>query len=598
MIPRKFRTNPQGRNWTEMLLPTAHQTNPALLILECGMAAMAVALSFAFPRLGGRGFARMERLFALLAQIQGLLVAGVGLSVIVLRLAILPLFPVPLPFVPDDFSFLLACDTFAHGRLANPTPAMWTHFESIHITMQPTYQSMYFPGQGLLLAVSKVVMGNPWIGLLIVSALMCAALCWMLQAWLPPSWALLGGAIAVLRLGTFSYWTNTYHAGGSLGALGGALILGGLPRLMRTARMRYAVLIGIGIAMLGLTRPYEGILMCLPVGFVLARWMMKGKNRPSPAAMARLAAVPLLFGMAAVAWMGYYDYRAFGNPLTPPYTVNRNTYAIAPYYVWQHARPEPHYRYKEMQVFYHKGEADFYEGYHSFAGFLKQTLIKIGFMFLFFSGFALLPPLLMVRHIFLDRRIRFLLICVLVLAAGMAIEIYLLPHYVAPFTGAFYVIGLQMMRHLRQWKPEKKPVGLTLARLTVTICVVMAGLRIFAGPLHIAQSEWPPSNWNFNWFGPEHFGTERAQMETWLDHQPGQQLVIVRYWGNHDPFDEWVYTAADIDRSQVIWARDGDPAGNPELIRYYKDRNVWLVEPDATPARIQLYPMDANGSGN
>jgi hypothetical protein len=515
--------------------------------------------------------------------------------VIVLRLAILPLFPVPLPFVPDDFSFLLACDTFAHGRLANPTPAMWTHFESIHITMRPTYQSMYFPGQGLLLAASKVILGNPWIGLLIVSALMCAALCWMLQAWLPPSWALLGGAIAVLRLGTFSYWTNTYHAGGSLGALGGALILGGLPRLMRTARMRYAVLIGIGIAILVLTRPYEGILMCLPVGFVLLRWMVKGKNRPSLAAMARLAAAPLLFGIAAVAWMGYYDYRAFGNPLTPPYTVNRNTYAIAPYYVWQQARPEPHYRYKEMQVFYHKGEMDYYKGIHSLSGFLPQTLSKIGFTFLFFSGFALLPPLFMVRRIFLDRRIRFLVICVLVLAAGMAIEIYLLPHYVAPFTAAFYAIGLQMMRHLRQWKPERKPVGRTLARLTVTICVVMAGLRIFADPLHIAQSEYPPSNWNFNWFGPGHFGTERAQMETWLDHQPGQQLVIVRYWGNHDPFDEWVYNAADIDHSSVIWARDGDPAGKPELIRYYKDRTVWLVEPDATPARIQPYPIGMSG---
>ncbi len=419
-----------------MLLPTAHQTNPALLILECGMTAMAGALSFAFPRVGGKWFARVERMFARLAQRQGLVVAGVGLSVIVLRLAILPLFPVPLPFVPDDFSFLLACDTFAHGRLANPTPAMWTHFESIHITMQPTYQSMYFPGQGLLLAASKVLLGNPWIGLLIVSALMCAALCWMLQAWLPPSWALLGGAIAVLRLGVFSYWTNTYHAGGSLGALGGALILGALPRLMRTARMRYAVLIGIGIAILVLTRPYEGILMCLPVGFVLVRWMVKGKNRPSPAAMARLAAVPLLFGIAAVAWMGYYDYRTFGNPLTPPYTVNRSTYAIAPYYVWQHARPEPHYRYKEMQVFYHKGELDYYKGIHSFSGFVPQTLSKIAFMFLFFSGFALLPPLLMVRHIFLDRRIRFLLISVLVLAAGMVIEIYLLPHYVAPFTAS------------------------------------------------------------------------------------------------------------------------------------------------------------------
>ncbi len=350
-----------------MLLPNAHQTNPALLILECGMTAMAAALSFAFPRLGGIVQARGADVWTAGAK-QGLVVAGVGLSVIVLRLAILPLFPVPLPFVPDDFSFLLACDTFAHGRLANPTPAMWTHFESIHITMQPTYQSMYFPGQGLVLAAGKVLLGNPWIGLLIVSALMCAALCWMLQAWLPPSWALLGGAIAVLRLGVFSYWTNTYHAGGSLGALGGALILGALPRLMRTARMRYAVLIGIGIAILVLTRPYEGILMCLPVGFVLVRWMVKGKNRPSPAAMARLAAAPLLFGIAAVAWMGYYDYRAFGNPLTPPYTVNRSTYAIAPYYVWQNARPEPHYRYKEMRVFYHKGELDFYKGIHSLVG--------------------------------------------------------------------------------------------------------------------------------------------------------------------------------------------------------------------------------------
>jgi hypothetical protein len=80
-------------------------------------------------------------------------------------------------------------------------------------------------------------------------------------------------------------------------------------------------------------------------------------------------------------------------------------------------------------------------------------------------------------------------------------------------------------------------------------------------------------------------------MQTWLEHQPGKQLVIVRYWENHYPFDEWVYNAADIDGSRVIWARDGDPAGNTELIRYYNDRKVWLAEPDAMPARIAPYPM-------
>ena len=132
-----------------------------------------------------------------------------------LRLAILPFCPIPLPFVPDDFSFLLAADTFAHGHLTNPTPAMWTHFESIHISMNPTYMSMYFPAPGLVLAAGKVLFGHPWFGLLCVTALMCASICWMLQA-LPPGWALLGGILAILRLGLFSYWINTYNGGASI----------------------------------------------------------------------------------------------------------------------------------------------------------------------------------------------------------------------------------------------------------------------------------------------------------------------------------------------------------------------------------------------
>ena len=129
------------------MLPGANQPNPALLIIECGLSAIALASSFAWPRLGAGFFARVERTFAKLARRRGVAAVTVGLSVVVLRLAILPLIGIPIPFVPDDFSFLLASDTFAHGRLTNPTPAMWTHFESIHISMLPTYQSMYFPGQ-------------------------------------------------------------------------------------------------------------------------------------------------------------------------------------------------------------------------------------------------------------------------------------------------------------------------------------------------------------------------------------------------------------------------------------------------------------------
>jgi hypothetical protein len=331
---------------------------------------------------------------------------------------------------------------------------------------------------------------------------------------------------------------------------------------------------------------------------VLGRWMWKGKERPSAAKFARLAAAPLAMTIAAGAWIGYYDYRAFGSPLTPPYAVNRATYAIAPYYVWQNARPEPNYRYAEMRSFYHKGELDYYKNIHSLLLFVPASLAKAAFMIMFFAGFALLPPLVMVRRVFLDRRIRFLIVCVLVLAAGMAIEIYLLPHYVAPLTAAFYAIGLQAMRHLRLKKSKGRPVGLTLLRLIVTVCVVLAGLRIFSGPLKLGPSEWPASGWNFEWWGPQHFGIERADIEARLSQLPQGQLVIVRYWGNHDPFDEWVYNGADTDHSKVIWARDAGATGNQELIRYYRDRSVWLVEPDAIPARVWPYPMPGQAAGS
>ena len=263
-----------------ILLPSVNKPNSGLTLLELSFTAFAIVVSFGWPAIGDGVFARIERTFARLARKKMLSALSVGLSVVVLRLAFLPIYSIPLPFVPDDFSFLLAADTFLHGRLANPTPAMWVHFESIHITMQPTYQSMYFPGEGLLLAAGKMIFGHPWFGLLVMAGLMCAALCWMLQAWLPANWALLGGCIAVIRLGLFSDWINTFHTGGSLAALSGALILGSLPRLIKTARFRYGLLLSIGVAIVAITRPYEGLLLCLPVAFALGKWLVKGENRP------------------------------------------------------------------------------------------------------------------------------------------------------------------------------------------------------------------------------------------------------------------------------------------------------------------------------
>lgn len=575
----------------DMILPSTPERNASLMMVEGALTLIAVAVAFCLPRLGSGIFTRIERSFARLARRQHLAVVTVGLAALLLRLAILPICPIPLPFIQDDFSFLLAGDTFASGRLTNPTPVMWQHFESFQITMKPTYMSMYFPAQGIVLAAGKVLFGHPWVGILLVTALMCAAICWMLQAWLPPTWALLGGLIAVLRIGLFSYWIDTYSGGGSVAALGGALVLGALPRFMKTARLRYGLLMAIGMVVLATSRPYEGILLCVPVVIVLVRWILKGKNKPTMRVLLRATAVPLLVLVAGIAWMGYYNYRGFGNPLTPPYKVNRTTYAVTPYYVWQSPRPEPVYRHAVMREFYVGVELNTFNKIHSWTGFLPQNVFKCARAFTFYSGVFLLVPLIMLRRVMTDRRVRFLLWCMPLLIVGMSIETFLIPHYIAPFTAAFYAIGLQAMRHLRVWKPSGQPGGMTMVRLLMTVCVALGVLRLFAVPLHFQLSGWPSAAWASTWHGPGHLGMPRAQVESRLERLPGKQLAIVRYSAGHSTFDDWVYNSPDIDNSKVIWAREMSDADNLELIRYYKDRKVWLVQPDLQPAGLSPYPL-------
>ena len=286
--------------------------------------------------------------------------------------------------------------------------------------------------------------------------------------------------------------------------------------------------------------------------------------------------------MMTVAWMGYYNYRVFGSPLTLPYTVNRNPM------LWRHtlsgSRPglNPYTGTRPYGVFIVGMNLSTTREFT--AALSIKALIKALEGVLFFAGIALLPPLLMLRRVLADRRIRFLLVCMAVLIAGLVVQIFLLPHYLAPFTAVFYALGLQAMRHLRLAKIDRRPVGLGWVRLTVTICIVLAGIRLFAGPLHLNVPEWPASKWSFYWYGPAAFGAERYRVEKELEQLPGKHLALVRYSPGRPLLDEWVYNAADIDASRVIWAREMGAAENLELIHYYQDRHVWLVQPDLLPA--------------
>jgi hypothetical protein len=482
---------------------------------------------------------------------------GLGVFVLALRLALLPVWPIPKPTIYDEFSYLLQADTFAHGRLTNPAHPLWEFFESTYILQLPTYASRFPPAQALVMALGQMLFGHPWFGVWLSAGLLAAALCWALQGWLPPGWALLGAFIG-LDLCLFSYWMNSYW-GGAVAAIGGALLIGAWVRIVRAKQWRCAWLFGIGAVIVILARPFEGLLFVVPTFVALAI-----ADRT-----ARVWLPIIITGVLGASWLAYDNYRITGHPLRLPYRQYYEQYEIVPPFSIVPISTTPRtFRRFDLE----SRNRQTYERARSWHLFIDRPMDWLTLLRYYYGNpIWLLPVVVFMPALWRSRRTRFALILTAIIGAASLIEVWWYPHYGAPFLAAVLILVAQSLRYLRQWKYHGRQVGRFLTNaMPVTVFIVMITAEAEAIATHRTTDQTHAAN--------AQLAQKESIEQALLRKQPGQHVIFVSYAGLR-PHEEWIYNPANVDAAPIIWALDLGQTENEKLRRYYAGRSFWRFKP-------------------
>jgi hypothetical protein len=472
---------------------------------------------------------------------------------VALRLALLPHHRVPSPDVYDEFGHLLVADTLLHFRLASPPHPLHQFFETFFVLQTPAYASIYPIGQGLALAAGRAIFGLPWAGVLLSTAAMCSLCYWMLRGWTTPGWALLGGVLAVIEFGPLSAWMDSYW-GGALAGVAGCLVFGALPRIRASGQLRDGALLGLGLALHWLTRPYETIFLGFAaLLFLVPNWRTLAK----PAAAAAIVLLP------AVGLSLLQNKQITNSWTTLPYALSRYQYGVPAAFTWQ-SNPQPHQELTREQQFQYKMQNSFRaSGPETVKTYLQRLEYRVRFYRFFF-----IPPLYVALPFFFlklrDSRFAWVALTLLLFALGVNFYPFFEVHYLGALTCLFILVSVTALDRLNN----------NAARLIVYLC--------------LAHFVFWYSRSFFDRPTPE----RRAVVNRQLAQAPGQQLVFVRYWPQHIFQDEWVYNAADIDHARTVWARDLGSSEDQKLLHYYPGRTAWLLEPDAMPPKLSRYHVE------
>jgi hypothetical protein len=489
---------------------------------------------------------------------------------LVLRLAVLHWLPPPEPHIHDEFGHLLVADTLVAGRLANPPHPLWRHLETIYVLQQPTYSSSYPLGQGIILAVGKFLFGSPWAGVLLSVALMCGAITWMLFGCLPPSWAAAGGLLAALSYGLAPQWIDSYW-GGAFCAFGGAILFGALCRLQRSPSRTMALMVGLGWSIVCLIRPFESLITLMISWGLIAAFIIRDRHRLRRWLWPIVLIVSIQ--MSAGGIMALHNRAVTGSFTTLPYHLSQQTDGVPQSFLWQKPIEEPGFRFAESKEMYRwQREARDQLTRHPI-GQLGVVLYKTWYWFVT-PWYSL--PILLLAFVVKDRQVILagaLMACAL---TASALYPFFFPHYIAAYSCVIFFLIIRGMMTLSRWTFRNRVVGPPIA-LFLMFGGVLMGLRVIPPKaiLGLSHDVRQPDL--------------RAQVSNRLMRLGGRHVMFVRYGATHSFHNEWVYNAANIDASPVVWCRASDNGDDTEVTRYYKDRQFWLANVEVDRVRVSRY---------
>jgi hypothetical protein len=354
------------------------------------------------------------------------------------------------------------------------------------------------------------------------------------------------------------------YCGGAVAALGGSLVIGAAVRLGRQVSWRPALLGSLGLIVLANSRPFEGLFVFLGATLVTIWW-----RRRTPAGIRGLLSpqvlVPaMLLGVAAIGWLAYYNFRTTGQPLQMPYVVNNKMYAASSQFWFMPDMTAPEYRHEVIRNIWQVWTRGYWvRARHNPLLILPDFIWSAKFFWSQLGCAVLFAGVLIAR----SPKVWSVMAVFAAMLFGLALQVSVAAHYFAPGFAALLAPQMYAVRWLR----------VAGRRFGPALVMLLMGLAV-----HQAFRADTFHNWQES--------PSRREVIRALTKQGGRHVVFVRYAAEHKIVRiDMVSNAADIDASQIVWARYMGEQQDRELIRYYPDRQAWIWDADAHPLLLRPY---------